>query len=244
MAGMQEKTPSARRWRIGELAEATGLTVRTIHHYDHIGLFAPATRTAGHQRLYDDNDVRRLYRIRALRDLGLGLADISRMLDDDSAALGDVLRAHRVQVEAELARLTRLRAQLEHACRQAESIVEPSDALDAIEARSRVVRHIDTRGASHQAPGAEVRWRELADELRACMDTNDDPSAPHVRSIARAVMARMVEFTGGDRATLNALARLRQLDPPQNLAGWDPELIRYLDRALTSHDERNTSHDE
>ena len=244
MAGMLEKATSARRWRIGELAEATGLTVRTIHHYDHIGLFAPATRTQGHQRLYDERDVRRLYRICALRDLGLPLADISRMFDDDSAALGDVLRAHRVHVEAELERLTRLRALLDHACRQAECIVAPNDTLDAIEAMSRVARRMDARGASPPLEDAEVRWRELADELRACVDAGDDPATPRARSVALAALARMVEFAGGDRQTLAALARLRQLALPQNLAGWDPELMRYLDRALANQDERSTSYAE
>jgi MerR family transcriptional regulator, thiopeptide resistance regulator len=84
---MKERATSRRHWRIGELADATGLTVRTLHHYEHIRLLAPAARTDGRQRLYDENDVRRLYRIRALRDLGLSLTDIGRMPDDDRAAL-------------------------------------------------------------------------------------------------------------------------------------------------------------
>src|SRR4051812_34513429 len=89
---MKDQATSRRRWRIGELAEATGLTVRTLHHYEHIGLLAAAARSEGRQRLYDEDDVRRLYRIRALRDLGLSLADIRRTLKNDRAALGDVLR--------------------------------------------------------------------------------------------------------------------------------------------------------
>src|SRR6185369_5694526 len=104
---MKERAAIRRSWRIGELAEATGLTVRTLHHYEHIGLLAPDSRTEGRQRLYDEDDVRRLYRIRALRDLGLSLADIGRMLDDDRAALADLLRAHRARVDAEIDRLGR-----------------------------------------------------------------------------------------------------------------------------------------
>src|SRR6185436_8546401 len=104
---MRTRTTSRRRWRIGELADATGLTVRTLHHYEHLGLLAPPARTEGRQRLYDEDDVRRLYRIRALRDLGLSLTDIRRTIDDDRATLTDVLRAHRARVDAEIKRLER-----------------------------------------------------------------------------------------------------------------------------------------
>lgn len=232
---MAERTTTRRRWRIGELAEATGLTVRTLHHYERVGLLAPTTRTEGRQRLYDERDVRRLYRIRALRDLGLPLAAISRMLDDDGATLRDVLRAHLAEVDAELERLGRLRVLLDRASAYADRVVEPDDAIAAIEAMSRVVRRADARAANGRTPDdTEARWRELADELRAVMNAGDDPSSPRARAVARAAMARLREFAGGDRATLDALAHLRKIDPPEDVAGWDPELFRYLDRALAS----------
>jgi len=226
---------SRRRWRIGDLAAATGLTVRTLHHYEHIGLLAPAARTDGRQRLYDEHDVQRLYRIRALRDLGLSLADIGRMLEDDGAALSDVLRAHLARVDAELQRLGRLRMLLDRACAQADRVVGFDDVLATIEAMSRVSRRIDERGTNGHAPGEEEsRWRALGNELRACMNAGDAPSAPRVLAVARAVLARLIDFAGGDGATLDALALLRRRDPPKNLAGWDPDLFRYLDQALAS----------
>ncbi len=226
---------SGRRWRIGELAAATGLTVRTLHHYEHIGLLAPAARTEGRQRLYDEQDVQRLYRIRALRDLGLPLEDVGRMLEAEGAALGDVLRAHLARVDAELQRLGRLRMLLDRACAQADRVVEPDDVLAMIEAMSRVVRHIDARGTDDGAPGdVESRWRALGNELRACMEAGDAPSTPRARAVARAVQVQLFDFADGDRATLDALAHLRQVAPPKSLAGWDPDLFRYLDQALAS----------
>jgi DNA-binding transcriptional MerR regulator len=223
-----------RSWRIGELAATTGLTVRTLHHYEHIGLLGPAARTEGRQRLYDERDVQRLYRIRALRDLGLSLADIGRMLEDDGAALGDVLRAHRARVDAELQRLERLRTILNRACAQADRLVEPDDVLALIQAMSQVTRHIDARDENGHAPEAESHWRALANELRACMEAGDAPSTPRAQAVAREALAGIRDFAGGDRATLDALALLRRLDPPKNLAGWDPDLFRYLDKALAS----------
>lgn len=98
----------------------------------------PSARSDGNQRLYDEDDVRRLYRIVALHALDLPLADIRRLLDDDRGALGEVLRAHLAHVHAELARLGRLRALLERACTNVERVGEPTDALAAIEAMARV----------------------------------------------------------------------------------------------------------
>jgi len=232
---MKERATSRRRWRIGELAEATGLTVRTLHHYEHIGLLAPDSRTEGRQRLYDKDDVRSLYRIRALRDLGLALADVGRMLEDDGAALVDVLRAHLARVDAEIDRLARLRVLLDHACAHVDRDVEPDAMLATIEAMSRVARRGDARKKQgNTSQDAEAQWRKLGDELRACMTAGEAPSASRPRAVARRVLARLVEFAGGDRATLEALAHLRRHAPPKDLAGWSPAMMRYLDQALAT----------
>ncbi|HYV45070.1 MAG TPA: MerR family transcriptional regulator [Myxococcaceae bacterium] len=228
---MKDRATDRRTWRIGELAEATGLTVRTLHYYEQIGLLAPATRTEGRQRLYGEEDVRRLYRVRALRDLGLPLAEVGRMLRDDRAALSGVLRAHRARVDAEIERLQKLRALLDHADRGA----DPDEVLATIEAMSRVVRRGDARRKKGTAPDDHAaRWRKLRDRLRACMKAGEPPSAPRPQAVARAARALIVEFAGGDRATLEALAHLRKLDPPEDFAGWTPALMRYLNQALAS----------
>ena len=73
-------------WKIGELARRTGLTVRTLHHYDEIGLLSPAERSDGGHRVYDEADVQRLYRIVSLRSLGFPLDAIARALDSQSAS--------------------------------------------------------------------------------------------------------------------------------------------------------------
>jgi len=71
----------ARLWSVGELAAATGLTVRALHHYDSIGLLRPGVRTAAGHRRYTEEDLRRLYGIRTLRGLGVPLGGIAAALD-------------------------------------------------------------------------------------------------------------------------------------------------------------------
>ncbi|GII88878.1 hypothetical protein Ssi03_68680 [Sphaerisporangium siamense] len=57
---MRADERGARRWSIGELARATGVTVRTLHHYDEIGLVPASERTASGHRRYTEGDLRRL----------------------------------------------------------------------------------------------------------------------------------------------------------------------------------------
>jgi DNA-binding transcriptional MerR regulator len=68
-------------WQVGRLAAATGVTVRALHHYEDVGLLVPSGRTEAGHRLYADADVRRLYRIMALREFGMSLAEIRAALD-------------------------------------------------------------------------------------------------------------------------------------------------------------------
>jgi DNA-binding transcriptional MerR regulator len=67
---------------VGEVCALTGVTVRTLHHYDHIGLLVPTARTPAGYRLYTDADVERLHEILLWRELGFGLDEIGRLLDD------------------------------------------------------------------------------------------------------------------------------------------------------------------
>ena len=68
--------------KVGELAQRSGLTVRTLHHYDAIGLLAPSGRSESGYRLYSPADVQRLHGIQALRHMGLPLAHIGELLQD------------------------------------------------------------------------------------------------------------------------------------------------------------------
>lgn len=238
---MKERARPPRRWRVGELARATGLTVRTLHHYEHVGLVVPGGRTGGRHRVYDAEDVRRLYKVCALRDLGLSLPEIRRVLDDDPS-LGDVLRAHAARVDAEIARLGRLRTLLRHACAQADR-VDAADVLATIDAMVRVARRADLRAEEGGAPDdVEARWRALGAALSACMEAGEPASSARVRALARKAAAYLSEFAGGEEALLDALAHLRRAAPPEDLAGWTPALLRYLDKALAglAHEEEQT----
>ena len=95
-----------------ELAERAGLTVRTLRHYDQIGLARASERAeAGHRR-YSEADVRRLYQVVALRSLGVPLARIARALEGNGFTLKDAVTAQLEAVDAESLYARRLRRRL------------------------------------------------------------------------------------------------------------------------------------
>jgi DNA-binding transcriptional MerR regulator len=80
--------------KVGELARASGLSIRTVRYYDQIGLLSPSRRSPAGHRLYDDTDVQRLYRVCLLRRIGLPLADIGKALDEPGWDLRHAMLAH------------------------------------------------------------------------------------------------------------------------------------------------------
>lgn len=81
-------------YTVGQVATMAGITVRTLHHYDEIGLLPPTGRTQAGYRLYDDSDVDRLRTILAYRELGLGLDDVARAVTDQSGAQATLRARH------------------------------------------------------------------------------------------------------------------------------------------------------
>lgn len=72
-----------RKYTVGEVARATGLTVRTLQHYDHIGLLPPSGRTEGGRRYYVQGDLLRLTQIVFYKSVGIPLSDIRDKLPDE-----------------------------------------------------------------------------------------------------------------------------------------------------------------
>ena len=70
---------------VGAVATLTGVSVRTLHHYDHIGLVVPSVRTPAGYRGYTDADIERLHLVLVYRSVGLPLDEIRALLDDAGA---------------------------------------------------------------------------------------------------------------------------------------------------------------
>src|SRR5438067_81601 len=111
--------------KVGELAAVTGLTVRSLHYYEEIGLLVPSGRTKAGHRMYSDADVERLYRICLLRRIGLPLGDIARVLDDPSWSLRAAMADHLAHLDRRLDAESRLRGRLSHLIATTDAVAEP-----------------------------------------------------------------------------------------------------------------------
>ena len=107
-------------YTVGELAKQTGVTIRTLHHYDELGLVSPTGRSPAGYRLYDDGDVLRLQQVLFYRELGFPLDEIAAVLDDPgfdrAQALVDQraqLADRRTKVDGMIAAIDRALASLE-----------------------------------------------------------------------------------------------------------------------------------
>ncbi|MFJ6832322.1 MerR family transcriptional regulator [Streptomyces sp. NPDC091209] len=102
-------------YSVGQVAGFAGVTVRTLHHYDEIGLLAPGERSqAGHRR-YDDADLDRLQQILFYRELGFPLDEVAALLDDPEADPRAHLRRQHDLLTARIEKLQKMAAAVEHA---------------------------------------------------------------------------------------------------------------------------------
>ena len=106
-------TPRSRSMTVGQLARLSGVTVRTLHHYDETGLLRPSGRTDAGYRLYDPDDVARLQQVLYYRELGLTLDEVAELLDDPAADPTTHLTRQHELLGRRIAQLEEMRAAVE-----------------------------------------------------------------------------------------------------------------------------------
>ena len=107
--------PALAALTVGQVAEQFGITVRTLHHYDEVGLLVPSERTSAGYRLYSGEDITRLQHVVVYRRLGFPLDEIALLLDEPSVDVSEHLRRQRATVLSRLDEMRDLVTAIDHA---------------------------------------------------------------------------------------------------------------------------------
>ncbi len=149
-------------WTIHHVAELVGTTSRTLRHYDDLGLLSPSRIGHNGYRYYDQSSLLRLQRILLLRDLGMGLAQIARILTREEDELA-ALRRHLVMLETERQRLAQRMTAVEHTIRALEGKEElMADAMFEGFDHSRYKEEVEERWGERAYARSDAWWRGLS----------------------------------------------------------------------------------
>ncbi|OGB22223.1 MAG: hypothetical protein A3I66_17790 [Burkholderiales bacterium RIFCSPLOWO2_02_FULL_57_36] len=227
--------------KIGELAKRTGITVRTLHHYDDIGLLAPSARSDSGYRLYDRLDLAKLYRIQVLRRLDLPLSEIQDILAGDGARLPDVVAQQIVGLGRQIAQATEFRNRLLMLQEQLANKDEPSlDAwLTTLEVMATYAKYFSEdelarlRKHSEQFPGNGVlEHDDLVTAFRELIDRGVSPESPEASALANRWTDMLERHAGGNPGLIIKLFTMQSNEPSvQALTGVDQPMLDYISHA-------------
>lgn len=226
-------------YRVQEFARLSGVTVRTLHHYDRVGLLKPR-RTRASYRVYRDSDLPRLQQILVLKFLGVALTDIADALKSPSR-LEELLKTRRFGVKRQRAKLDatlHMLDQLQNSApgrRDWADLASFAGELGGLNDANRwrkgqldeALRMIGERRLEWNATLEDY---ELNRDVRDAIERGDTPDTPGGQAIVARWRDQITRFTGGDRKLRDALVLVMEAQAGRT----DSPRRAYLDRALTS----------
>lgn len=234
-------------YTVSQIARRTGITVRTLHHYEALGLLVPARRSGAGYRLYGGAELARLQHIVSLKALGFSLAEIRACLDADAPSLAEALARQVGRLRDGIARQQDLLGRLECLARLAASgaAIDAESLLTSIEASTlmekyltaeqmqSIRRHGEALGPE-RIRAVEQEWPGVIAGMQTAMRLAKDPASDEVQALARRWRALVREFTQGDagiQRSLNTMFR-ENADEMRKHTGIDPELMAYARSAI------------
>ncbi len=232
--------------RVGELAQQTGISVRTLHHYDEIGLLSPSRRSEAGYRLYTPNDLVRLQHILALRYLGFGLDEIRHCLIHPDYTLVRVIHLHIQRMQEQIAMQQLL-------CRRLEALATAFEQTDSVSVTDvtaivEVIRTMEQyftpdmlqeleerrkQIGPERIQQVEAEWPRLIAEVRTAIAEGVTPDSPMAQQLARRWMDLVHAFTGGNPQIAQALNTMYQQEPATaQRYGLDDTLFRFIEQAM------------
>lgn len=250
-----------RTYAVRELAKLAGVSVRTLHHYDELGLVR-ARRAANGYRRYGAAEVDRLHQVLLFRQTGMSLSEIRRMMDDPAfdqrAALQrhlEVLRGQRAQLDEMIANVEKTLAGLEGGPKMADEekfqafkrdLVRQNEERYGVEVRERWGDAAADASSARVMGMSEGRWNEVQQiearvkELLIEALPTGDPTCAEAQEAARLHAAWLQAFWGEDAYSPAAHAALAEGYVADErfrayYEAWAPGAAEFLRDAVAAH---------
>ncbi|MDF3839770.1 MerR family transcriptional regulator [Cupriavidus basilensis] len=226
--------------RVGDLAKRCGLTVRTLHHYDSIGLLTPSARSDSGYRLYSQRDISRLHQIQALRRFGVSLAGIGEVLANPEISPTAVLEQQIRMLDQQISRTVGLRDRLAQMHAQFVAGVEPdaADWLSTLEMMTMYDKYfspdeLDALPFYQTGQAQQQEWALLVAEVNTLMQAGAPARGAQAQALSVRWMALLERDTAANptlAAKLNAMHASEEALQAQT--GISPQTVDYVMEAF------------
>ncbi|HET9182999.1 MAG TPA: MerR family transcriptional regulator [Candidatus Angelobacter sp.] len=244
-------------YKINDFAQKAGVTVRTLHHYNRLGLLNPSGRTTAGYRLYSERDFARLQQIVTLKFIGLPLRQIKALLDGTDLDFKQTLRMQRRLLEAKRWHVGMAIQAIDQAAQSLQSgsapdlaalkkIVEIMERQNTMEwAKKYYSEEAQATIAEKSAaftPEMQVavteNWNQLIRDIEAAIRNHEDPAGANARALAERWSSLVSGFTGGDpeiQKGLNKLYADQENWPATFQKPFSDEVQEYMRKAMKAH---------
>jgi DNA-binding transcriptional MerR regulator len=235
-------------WKIGELADKTGLTVRTLHHYDEIGILSPSYRTEGGHRLYTAEDVLKLQQIVSMKSLGFTLDQIEDALTKPEFSPENVLGMQLDRIQKQMKIQEDLRTRLEGMQRfLSQRKLTAEEFLDAIKMMNEVesmyteeemnlIRAQGEKYGKEEIVKVEHKWPQLMEKMKAQLEKGAPANDPETLKLAKRWKELVEMFTGGNPEIAAKVRQMYKDNPDAGKTfggpGYDPRMFAYVEKAM------------
>jgi len=229
-------------YKVSEFAEAAGVTVRTLHHYDRLGLLKPSGRTGAGYRLYGERDLARLQQIVTLKFIGLPLKEIKALLVRGNLDLAATLRLQKRLLTEKRRQLDIAIQAIDEAERSAPSggapgwtalkkIIEVMEMQNDMgwtkkyyseEAKAKIAERAKLWSPELQEKVSQD-WHDLVRDIEAAMAAGENSAGVKAQALAARWSELVRGFTGGDPEIQKGLNKM--YSDRQN---WPASLPRYF----------------
>ncbi|MDP2768448.1 MAG: MerR family transcriptional regulator [Giesbergeria sp.] len=225
--------------KVGDLARRTGLTVRTLHHYDEIRLLKPSGRSEAGYRLYSQADVQRLHGIQTMRQMGLALSDIGELLAGEGMAPERIIGQQIRSLDQQITQATELRGRLTMLRDGLMTGAEPDmgNWLEALALMTTYGKYFSAAELKHIFQSwnlIEADWLVVKDLVHSAMDRQLAPDTPEVQALAYRWMALMLHWMNGDMDLLERWGHMFRTEPSTQGRNHAPpgEMIEFIEIAI------------